>query len=155
MWEPRGSNFITNDVNMWLALSTGASHTNTCTNAHTHKILTWINYRAKSTLIPFYHTGIYCLLSCHYLEHLQMLHILKICKIKKKKKNILTQNNSTIEIQTKHFLTLQRLFEPTFLNNWYIHFHEQSQQACWFECLHYSVYLMWCHERVYYTQSGL
>lgn len=38
MWAPHGSNFITSDVNMGLALSVRASHNNTYTNTQTFSL---------------------------------------------------------------------------------------------------------------------
>lgn len=43
MWAPRGSNFITNDVNIWLALTARASHINTCTHTQIQSSLQEIN----------------------------------------------------------------------------------------------------------------
>lgn len=48
MWVPRGSNFITIDVNMGLALSVRASHNNTYTNAQTFSL-------PKVIVKPFLH----------------------------------------------------------------------------------------------------
>jgi len=54
VWAPHGSNFITTDVNMRLAPSTGASHINTCTTrTHTHKN-TRLTYKNKITKHQIY-----------------------------------------------------------------------------------------------------
>ena len=59
MWAPHGSNFITSDVNMRLAPSTGATNINTCTDRHASKtniqcLHTEINYKHLHLSTPVF-----------------------------------------------------------------------------------------------------